>query len=95
MIGRWLGALLSTLLRLIRVSGGTDAEPGNAAVYVTPNDVDEYARAIVVLMDGESAATRMASRDVPASSRNLPGARQRRTYLGVYRNLIAVGQAGS
>lgn len=26
MIGKWLGVLLSTLLRQIRVSGGTDAE---------------------------------------------------------------------
>ena len=38
----------------------TRVSAGDAAVYVTPNDVHEYAAAIVALMDDEPARARMA-----------------------------------
>ena len=50
----------------------TRVSAGDAAVYVTPNDVHEYARAIVALIDGESARARMAKLRTP--DRKLPPA---------------------
>jgi glycosyltransferase involved in cell wall biosynthesis len=72
----------------------TRVSAGDAAVYVMPNDVREYARAIVALMDGESARARMAKLGRARVEQELAWSRQRRAYLGVYRDLIAVGQAG-
>ena len=73
----------------------TRVSAGDAAVYVTPNDVHEYAGAIVALMDGESTRARMAKLGRTRVEQELAWSRQRRAYLGVYRDLIAVGRAGS
>ena len=78
-----------TNLRETRVSAG------DAAVYVTPNDVREYAEAIVALMDGESARARMAKLGRARVEQELAWSRQRRAYYGVYYDLIAARQAGS
>ena len=71
----------------------TRVSAGDAAVYVTPNDVHEYAAAIVALMDDESARARMAKLGRARVEQELAWSRQRRAYLGVYQDLIAAGQA--
>jgi glycosyltransferase involved in cell wall biosynthesis len=68
---------------------------GDAAVYVTPNDVHEYAKAIVALMDSESARARMAKLGRARVEQELAWSHQRGAYLGVYHDLIAARQAGS
>ena len=40
----------------------TRVSAADAAVYVTPNDVREYAKAIVALMDDEARRTQMGKR---------------------------------
>ena len=71
----------------------TRVSAGDAAVYVTPNDVHEYAAAIVALMDGESTRSRMAKLGRTRVEQDLAWSRQRRAYLGVYRRLVAGGRA--
>jgi glycosyltransferase involved in cell wall biosynthesis len=73
----------------------TRVSAGDAAVYVTPNDVHEYARAIVALMDSESARARMAKLGRARVEQELAWSHQRRAYLGVYHDLIAARQAGA
>jgi glycosyltransferase involved in cell wall biosynthesis len=72
----------------------TRVSAGDAAVYVTPNDVHEYAEALVALMDGESARARMAKLGRARVEQELAWSRQRRAYLGVYQDLTAAGHAG-
>jgi glycosyltransferase involved in cell wall biosynthesis len=64
-------------------------------VYVTPNDVHEYAKAIVALMDSESARARMAKLGRARVEQELAWSHQRGAYLGVYHDLIAARQARS
>jgi glycosyltransferase involved in cell wall biosynthesis len=71
----------------------TRVSAGDAAVYVTPNDVHEYAKAIVALMDSESARARMAKLGRARVEQELAWSHQRGAYLGVYHDLIAVGRA--
>jgi glycosyltransferase involved in cell wall biosynthesis len=73
----------------------TRVSADDAAVYVTPNDVHEYAKAIVALMDSESARAGMGKLGRARVEQELAWSRQRDAYLGVYRDLIAVGQARS
>jgi len=73
----------------------TRVSAGDAAVYVTPNDVHEYAKAIVALMDSESARARMAKLGRTRVEQELAWSHQRRDYLRVYHGLIAARQAGS
>jgi glycosyltransferase involved in cell wall biosynthesis len=73
----------------------TRVSAGDAAVYVTPNDVHEYAGAIVALMDSESARVRMAKLGLARVEQELAWSHQRRAYLGVYHDLIAARQTGS
>ena len=73
----------------------TRVSAGDAAVYVTPNDVHEYAGAIVALMDDESARARMAKLGRTRVEQELAWSYQRGAYLGVYHEMIAVGRAGS
>lgn len=73
----------------------TRVSAGDAAVYVTPNDVHEYAAAIVALMDSESARARMAKLGRARVEQELAWSYQRGAYLGVYHDLIATRQAGS
>ena len=73
----------------------TRVSADDAAVYVTPNDVHEYAKAIVALMDSESARARMAKLGRARVEQELAWSHQRGAYLGVYHDLMATRQAGS
>jgi glycosyltransferase involved in cell wall biosynthesis len=73
----------------------TRVSADDAAVYVTPNDVHEYAKAIVALMDSESTRARMAKLGRARVEQELAWSRQRDAYLGVYHDLTDLGQARS
>jgi glycosyltransferase involved in cell wall biosynthesis len=68
-------------LRETRVSAGA------AAVYVTPNDVNEYAKAIVNLMDDEAVRGQLAKIGRSRVEDELAWAYQERAYIGVYERL--------
>ena len=65
----------------------TRVSAGDAAVYATPNDVHEYAAAIVALMDDESRRAQMGKRGRVRVEQVLAWNHQQRAYLGVYRHL--------
>lgn len=73
----------------------TRVSAGDAAVYVTPNDVHEYAKAIVALMDDESMRSEMGKRGRARVEQELAWSYQSRAYLGVYRALAAAGSTAS
>jgi glycosyltransferase involved in cell wall biosynthesis len=74
-------AVVAFDLRETRVSAA------DAAVYVTPNDVREYAKAIVALMDDEAQRTQMGKRGRVRVEQELAWPHQRRAYVGVYQQL--------
>ncbi len=76
-------------LRETRVSAGA------AAVYVTPNDVREYAKAIVDLMDDEAARAQLAKAGRARVEDELAWAHQERAYLDVYERLTRGAGAGA
>jgi glycosyltransferase involved in cell wall biosynthesis len=61
----------------------------DAAVYATPNDVHEYAKAIVGLMDDEAARLQLGKLGRTRVEDELAWSRQVRAYLGVYQRLTA------
>jgi len=65
----------------------TRVSAGDAAVYVTPNDEERYARAIAALMDDEPRRLQMGKRGRVRVEQELAWSHQRRSYLGVYRDL--------
>ena len=65
----------------------TRVSAADAAVYVTPNDVREYAEAIVALMDDEARRIRMGKRGRVRVEQELAWPHQRRAYVNVYRQL--------
>ena len=65
----------------------TRVSAADAAVYVTPNVVREYAQAIVTLMDDEAKRTQMGKRGRVRVEQELAWSYQRRAYLDVYRKL--------
>jgi glycosyltransferase involved in cell wall biosynthesis len=67
----------------------TRVSAGEAGTYVTPNDVGEYARAIVELVDDEPRRSWLGKRGRARVEQELAWSHQRRAYLGVYRRLIA------
>jgi glycosyltransferase involved in cell wall biosynthesis len=69
-------------LRETRVSGG------DAAVYVTPNDVREYATAIADLMDDEPRRSLLGKLGRVRVEQELAWSHQERVYVGVYRRLL-------
>ena len=69
----------------------TRVSAGDAAVYVKPNDVHEYAAAIVELMDDEPSASRLGKLGRARVEQELAWSHQERAYLGVYRRLIDGG----
>jgi glycosyltransferase involved in cell wall biosynthesis len=75
----------------------TRVSAADAAVYVTPNDVQEYAKTIVALLDDEAKRIQMGKRGRVRVEQALAWPYQRRAYLGVYRQLTggraAAGQA--
>jgi glycosyltransferase involved in cell wall biosynthesis len=68
-------------LRETRVSAAA------AAVYVTPNDVHEYAKAIVDLMDDETTRSQLAKVGRVRVEEELAWPHQERAYVGVYDRL--------
>jgi glycosyltransferase involved in cell wall biosynthesis len=65
----------------------TRVSAADAAVYVTPNDVREYAKAIVALMDDETKRTQMGKRGRVRVEQELAWPHQRRAYVNVYQQL--------
>ena len=70
----------------------TRVSAGEAAVYVTPNDVHDYAQAVVSLVDDEPRRVRMGKLGRARVEQELAWSYQQRAYLNVYRDLTA-GQA--
>lgn len=71
----------------------TRVSAGDAAVYVRPNDVREYARAIVTLMDDPEARGQLGKLGRTRVEDELAWSHQERAYLGVYQRLMS--KAGS
>ena len=65
----------------------TRVSTGDAAVYVKPNDVREYAEAIVGLLDDEQKRTRLGKLGRARVEQDLAWSHQERAYLGVYQRL--------
>jgi glycosyltransferase involved in cell wall biosynthesis len=65
----------------------TRISAADAAVYVQPNDVHEYARAIVTLMDDEPRRATLGKLGRIRVEQVLAWSHQRRAYLDVYRQL--------
>ena len=66
----------------------TRVSAAEAAVYATPNDVREYAKAIVALMDDEPTRHRLGKLGRLRVETELAWSHQERAYLGVYRSLL-------
>jgi glycosyltransferase involved in cell wall biosynthesis len=74
----------------------TRVSAGDAAVYVTPNDVHEYAEAIVNLMDDEPRRAALGKAGRIRVEQELAWPHQERAYLDVYRRVTGVRErAGS
>ncbi|MGH3424989.1 MAG: glycosyltransferase family 4 protein [Nocardioidaceae bacterium] len=67
----------------------TRVSAGDAAVYAEPNDVDDYARAIIELVDDEPSRRRMAALGRTRVEQILAWTHQRTSYVGVYDGLTA------
>jgi glycosyltransferase involved in cell wall biosynthesis len=67
----------------------TRVSAADAGVYVVPNDVDEYAAAIVELMDDEPRRSRLGKLGRIRVEQELAWSHQERAYLGVYRGVMA------
>jgi len=76
-------------LRETRVSAAA------AAVYVTPNDVGEYAKAIVDLMDDETTRSQLAKVGRARVEDELAWAHQERAYIDVYDGLTGGTATGT
>jgi glycosyltransferase involved in cell wall biosynthesis len=75
-------------LRETRVSGG------DAAVYVSSDEVRDYAAAIVDLMDDEPRRSLMGKLGRARVENELAWSHQERAYLGVYRRLVGDRRPG-
>jgi glycosyltransferase involved in cell wall biosynthesis len=71
----------------------TRISAGEAAVYVTPNDVEEYAKAIVELMDDEARRAQLGKTGRVRVEQELAWSHQQRAYLDVYGRLLRDVQA--
>ena len=71
----------------------TRVSAGDAGVYVTPNDVHDYAEAIVALMDDEPRRARLGKLGRVRVEQELAWSYQQRAYLDVYRRLISDSKA--
>ena len=67
----------------------TRVSAGDAAVYVKPNDVHDYATAIVELIDDESRRAELGKLGRARVEQELAWSHQERAYLGVYQALLA------
>jgi glycosyltransferase involved in cell wall biosynthesis len=70
----------------------TRVSAADAAVYVKPNDVHEFAKAVVDLMDDEARRARLGKLGRARVEQELAWSHQERAYLGVYARLT--GKAG-
>jgi len=70
----------------------TRVSTGDAAVYVKPNDIREYAAAIVALLDDEQARARLGKLGRARVEQELAWSHQERSYLGVYQRLTGGAQ---
>jgi glycosyltransferase involved in cell wall biosynthesis len=61
----------------------------DAAVYATPNDVHDYAKALVTLLDDEAACAQLGKVGRARVEDELAWSHQERAYLGVYQRLTA------
>ena len=61
----------------------------DAAVYATPNDVHEYAKALVALLDDEAACAQLGKLGRARVEDELAWSHQERAYLAVYQRLTA------
>ena len=66
----------------------TRVSAGDAAVYAEPNDVHDYARAIVALMDDEERRALLGKLGRERVEGQLAWSLQERAYLGVYERLL-------
>jgi glycosyltransferase involved in cell wall biosynthesis len=77
----------------------TRVSAGDAAVYATPNDVREYAEAIVALLDDEPRRARLGALGRARVIDELAWQHQREAYLAVYRRMtgavVPLARAGS
>jgi glycosyltransferase involved in cell wall biosynthesis len=73
----------------------TRVSAGDAAHYVKPNDIREYAEAIVRLMDDEAARARMGKLGRVRVEQELAWYHQERAYLGVYQRLTSGSPAAA
>jgi glycosyltransferase involved in cell wall biosynthesis len=67
----------------------TRVSAGDAAVYVKPNDIADYAAAIADLMDDEPRRSQMGKLGRARVEQKLAWSHQERAYLDVYRRLLA------
>jgi glycosyltransferase involved in cell wall biosynthesis len=67
----------------------TRVSAADAATYVMPNDVGEYARTIADLMDDEPRRSLLGKRGRFRVEQELAWSHQRRAYLRVYQNLLS------
>jgi glycosyltransferase involved in cell wall biosynthesis len=70
----------------------TRVSAADAAVYVRPNDVREYAEAVVSLMDDEPRRVRMGKLGRIRVEQELAWSHQEHAYLSVYRALLRDSQ---
>jgi glycosyltransferase involved in cell wall biosynthesis len=71
----------------------TRVSAGDAGVYVVPNEVGEYAAAIVDLMDDEPRRARLGKLGRVRVEQELAWSHQERAYLGVYHAVISGSNA--
>jgi glycosyltransferase involved in cell wall biosynthesis len=71
----------------------TKVSAGDAAVYATPNDVRDYAAAIVGLLDDEPKRARLGKLGRTRVEQELAWSHQERAYLDVYRRLLSEEKA--
>ena len=71
----------------------TRVSAGDAAIYAEPNDVRDYAAAIVKLMDDEPSRSLLGKLGRARVERELAWSHQERAYLDVYRRLLGDSEA--
>jgi glycosyltransferase involved in cell wall biosynthesis len=71
----------------------TRVSAGDAGIYVTPNDVHEYAAAIVKLVDDEPERVRLGKLGRTRVEQELAWSHQELAYLGVYERMVSAPAA--
>ena len=70
----------------------TRVSAGDAAVYVQPNDEQQYAEAIVALLDDEPGRSRRGTLARERVEQELAWSHQESAYLGVYKHVVGEGR---